>query len=482
MHNKTIASLAKSLQSREFSAVELTQYFLERIENYNPLLNSYITVTKEHALAAAQYADNLLAQNNANILTGIPISHKDIFCTQGIKTSCGSKMLDNFVAPYNATIVKKLISAGTAMLGKLNMDEFAMGSSNENSFYGPVKNPWNLHCVPGGSSGGSASAVAAGLAVAATGSDTGGSIRQPASFCGITGIKPTYGRVSRYGMVAFASSLDQAGIMAKYAEDAAYLLNAIAGFDHNDSTSVKGKFFDFTATLNNSLENIKVGIVQSYLQKLDTKVASVILSAAKELEKLGATLVDIELPHSDAAISAYYVIAPAECSANLARFDGVRYGYRCKDPKNLQDLYERSRAEGFGSEVKHRILIGTYVLSSGFYNAYYCKAQQIRRLVSNDYQNAFRQADVILGPTTPTTAFALASKTAERVDMYNSDIFTVPVNLAGLPAMSIPAGFVDAMPVGVHLTGNYLQEAQLLNVAHRFQQVTDWHLRVPQGF
>lgn len=483
MHHKTIAELSNDLSNKKISSVELTKHFLERIKTHDSKLNSFITITDEHALKAAEAADQLRAQGKAGRLTGIPIAQKDIFCTDGIKTSCGSLMLDSFKSPYDATVVKKLNDAGTVMLGKTNMDEFAMGSSNETSYYGPVRNPWNLDYVPGGSSGGSAAAVAAGLAPGATGTDTGGSIRQPAGLCNITGLKPTYGRVSRYGMIAFASSLDQGGPFAKTAEDVALLLNAMAGFDEHDSTSVNEPVPDYTATLNQSIEGLRIGLPKEYFSEgLNSDVARVIESAIKEYEKLGAKIKEVSLPNSSLSVPAYYVIAPAECSSNLARFDGVRYGYRCKDPVDLKDLYTRSRSEAFGSEVKRRIMIGTYALSAGYYDAYYLKAQKIRRLIRDDFARAFNEVDVLLGPTAPTTAFKLGEKTDDPISMYLSDIYTIAVNLAGLPGMSLPAGFVNNLPVGMQLIGNLFAEAKLLNVAHAYQQVTDWHKRTPEGF
>jgi aspartyl-tRNA(Asn)/glutamyl-tRNA(Gln) amidotransferase subunit A len=483
MHKKTIAELSRALKNKEFSSVELTKHYLDRIKKNDKTLNAFVTRVEESALKEAFSADQQMAKGKITPLTGIPLAHKDIFCTKGIKTSAGSKMLDNFISPYDATVVKKLKEAGTVMLGKLNMDEFAMGSSNENSYYGPVKNPWNLDTVPGGSSGGSAAAVAARLVRVATGTDTGGSIRQPASFCGITGIKPTYGRVSRFGMIAFASSLDQGGVLANSAEDAAVFLNAMMGFDINDSTSVEEPVPDLLATLNDSVRGLKIGLPKEcFTDLMDETVKEKMLAAAKELEKLGAILCDISLPNIELSLPIYYIIAPAECSSNLSRYDGIRYGYRCKDPENLLDMFERSRAEAFGDEVKHRILIGTYVLSSGYYEAYYKKAQKVRQLISNDYQEAFKTVDVILSPTTPSTAFKIGSKMKDRVNMYLSDIFTVSTNLAGLPGLSMPAGFIDNMPIGVQLTGNYFKEAQILNVAHQYQQVTDWHKKIPEGF
>lgn len=482
MHTKTIAELSKLLKDKKISSTELTKHFLNRIKKHNPSLNAFITITEEQALAEAKIADQQIAQGKTTPLTGIPIAHKDIFCTKGIKTSAGSKMLDNFISPYDATVVKKLKEAGTVLLGKLNMDEFAMGSSNENSYYGPVKNPWDLETVPGGSSGGSAVAVAARLMPMATGTDTGGSIRQPASLCGITGIKPTYGRISRFGIIAFASSLDQCGVLVNSAEDAAICLNAMMGFDSHDSTSVDEPVSDLTETLNHHIRGLKIGLPQEcFTAALDHAVKEKIMSAAKELEKLGATLHEISLPTLELSIPAYYIIAPAECSSNLSRYDGIRYGYRCKNPENLLDLFERTRAEAFGDEVKHRILIGTYVLSSGYYEAYYKKAQKIRQLISNDYQQAFKTVDVILTPTTPSVAFKLGSKMDDRINMYLSDIFTVSTNLAGLTGLSMPAGFIDNMPIGVQLTGNYFKEVQILNVAHQYQQVTDWHKNIPAG-
>lgn len=483
MHHKTIAELSRELAAKSISSVELTRHYLDRIRQLDEKLNSFITVTEEHALQAAKLADEQRAQGQAGLLTGIPIAQKDIFCTDGIKTTCGSKMLDNFVAPYDATVVKNLKRAGTVMLGKTNMDEFAMGSSNETSYYGPVKNPWNLAYVPGGSSGGSAAAVAANLAPAATGTDTGGSIRQPAALCGITGIKPTYGRVSRYGMIAFASSLDQGGPLAKTAEDCALLLNAMSGFDEHDSTSVNEPVPDFTANLNDSIKGLRIGLPKEYFSAgLSNDVMTVIQDAIKEYEKMGAIIEEISLPNTGLSVPAYYVIAPAECSSNLARYDGVRYGYRCNDPVDLQDLYKRSRSEGFGSEVKRRIMIGTYVLSAGYYDAYYLKAQRVRRLIRDDFVEAYKKVDVILSPTAPTPAFKLGEKANDPISMYLSDIYTIAINLAGLPGISIPAGFVNQLPIGMQLIGNLFGEAKLLNVAHQYQKATDWHKRIPEGF
>jgi aspartyl-tRNA(Asn)/glutamyl-tRNA(Gln) amidotransferase subunit A len=483
LHEQTIAQLSAGLASGAFSSEELTHAFLQRIERSNPQLNAFITVTAESALAQARAADERRRHGQAGPLTGVPIAHKDIFCTQGVRTSCGSRMLDRFIAPYNATVVERLNAAGAVMLGKTNMDEFAMGSSNETSFYGPVRNPWDLNAVPGGSSGGSAAAVAARLTPGATGTDTGGSIRQPAALCGITGIKPTYGRVSRWGMIAYASSLDQGGPMARTAEDCALLLAVMAGFDPRDSTCVDQPVPDYVAGLNQPLAGLKIGLPKEYFgEGLDSAVAEVVDVAIAEYRKLGAETIEISLPNSQLAIPAYYVVAPAECSSNLARFDGVRYGHRCENPKDLLDLYTRSRAEGFGAEVQRRILVGTFALSAGYYDAYYLKAQQIRRLISDDFRRAFELVDVIAGPTSPTVAFNLGEKVDDPITMYLSDIYTIAVNLAGLPGLSLPAGFVGQRPVGLQLIGNYFAEEQLLNVAHRYQQVTDWHDRIPTGF
>lgn len=481
MHDKTLAELKTGLANQEYSSVELTQHYLDRIKRLDGNYNSFITVTEKQAIEQAKAADTLLANGKASALTGIPIAHKDIFCTAGVKTSCGSKMLDNFVPPYNATVVEKFNQAGTVSLGKTNMDEFAMGSSNESSFYGPVKNPWNTECVPGGSSGGSAAAVAAQLAPAVTGTDTGGSIRQPAALCGITGLKPTYGRVSRYGMIAFASSLDQAGPMTRNAEDAALMLNVMAGLDEQDSTSIDHDIPDYTANLNDHLAGLTIGLPKEYFgEGLNPAVEQAVQAAIKEYEGMGAKIKEISLPNTDLAVPCYYVIAPSEASANLSRFDGVRYGHRCDDPKDLNDLYTRTREEGFGDEVKRRILVGAYALSAGFYDAYYKKAQQIRRLIKNDFVNAFEQVDVIMGPTVPNTAFGLGEKSNDPVAMYLEDIYTISTNLAGLPGMSIPAGFADNKPVGLQLTGNYFAESKLLNVAHQYQQITDWHRQLPK--
>lgn len=483
MHHKTITELAQDLHNKNISSVELTQLYLKRIKKFDEKLNCFITVTEEHALKAAEEADKKLARGNAPPLTGIPIAHKDIFCTKGILTSCGSKILENFIAPYDATVVKNLKEAGTVMLGKTNMDEFAMGSSSESSYFGPVKNPWNLAFVPGGSSGGSSAAVAASLVPGSTGTDTGGSIRQPAGLCGVTGLKPTYGRVSRYGMIAFASSLDQGGAFAKSAQDIALLLQAMAGFDERDSTSINEEVPDYTAKLNDSIKGLRIGLPKEYFsQDLNADVANLIHSAIKEYEKLGAIVQEISLPNTALSTPAYYVIAPAECSSNLARYDGVRYGYRCKNPKDLEDLYKRTRSEGFGKEVKRRIMIGTYALSAGYFDAYYLKAQKIRRLIRNDFDSAFKQVDIILSPTTPGPAFKLGEKISDPISMYLSDIFTIAINLAGLPGISLPVGFVNSLPIGMQLIGNIFGEAKLLNVAHQYQQITDWHKQMPEDF
>ncbi|MDB3966667.1 Asp-tRNA(Asn)/Glu-tRNA(Gln) amidotransferase subunit GatA [Porticoccaceae bacterium] len=482
MYNLTVAELVKGLQSKAFSSVELTQHFLDRIASLNPDYNAVITVTADQALKAAAEADKRLAAGNAPALCGVPILHKDIFCTNGVRTSCGSKMLDNFIPPYNATVVENFEQAGAVVLGKTNMDEFAMGSSNETSFYGPVKNPWATDSVPGGSSGGSAAAIAARLAPAATATDTGGSIRQPAALCGITGLKPTYGRVSRWGMIAFASSLDQAGPMARTAEDCALLLNCMASVDDKDSTNIDHKIDDYSASLNNPVKGLKIGVPKEYFSEgLNPGTEKVVRQALAELEAQGAELIDISLPNSGLSVPAYYVIAPAEASANLSRFDGVKYGYRCENPKDLQDMYSRTRAEGFGEEVQRRILIGTYCLSAGYYDAYYGKAQQVRQLIRQDFAQAFKQVDVILGPTCPSPAFKFGSKGDDPVAMYLEDIYTIATNLAGLPGMSVPCGMVDDKPVGLQIIGNYFEESLMLNVAHQYQQVTDWHSAAPEG-
>ncbi len=490
-HTKSVTELSAMLQAGEVSSVELTQYFLDRINSCDEKLNIFITISDEQALEQARESDEKLKAGNAPLLTGVPIAHKDIFCTYGVKTSCASKMLDNFISPYDATVVTNMREAGVVMLGKTNMDEFAMGSSNETSYYGAVKNPWNLKAVPGGSSGGSAAAVAARLAPAATGTDTGGSIRQPAAFCGITGIKPTYGRVSRFGMIAFASSLDQAGPMGQSASDCALLLNAMSGFDEKDSTSIEKEVPDYSADLDKPLAGLRIGLPKEYFENKDggmnAEVESVIKTALDQYKAMGAELVEIELPNSNLSVPVYYVVAPAECSANLSRFDGVRYGYRCEDPKDLNDMYTRSRGEAFGQEVQRRIMVGAYALSSGYYDAYYLKAQQLRHLISDDFKKAYEKVDVIMAPATPDTAFNIGEKSDDPIAMYLSDIYTIAVNLAGIPAMSIPVGFVnsgsnESMPVGMQIMGNYFEEARLLNVAHKYQQVTDWHTRLPEEF
>lgn len=483
LHQKTLAELASGLAARDFSSRELTRHFLDRIKKHDGELNSFITVCEELALQQADAADATRAAGQAHALTGIPLAQKDIFCTKGVKTSCASKMLDNFISPYDAAVIERFNAAGAVMLGKTNMDEFAMGSSNETSFYGAVKNPWDVRKVPGGSSGGSAASVAARLAPAATGTDTGGSIRQPAALCNLTGLKPTYGRISRWGMIAFASSLDQAGPMAQSAEDCALMLNVMAGHDARDSTSIAQAVPDYMASLNADIRGLRIGLPRQYFgDGLDADVAKVIAAAIAELEKLGARVVDIDLPTSELAVPAYYVIAPAECSSNLSRFDGVRFGHRCDNPKDLTDLYKRSRAQGFGAEVKRRIMVGTYALSAGYYDAYYLQAQKVRRLIKDDFTRAFEQCDVIAGPTSPSVAFGLGEKQANPIAMYLSDIYTIATNLAGLPGMSLPAGFSQNLPVGLQLIGNFWSEGRLLNVAHRYQQVTDWHRKIPQAF
>ncbi|MGJ8524923.1 Glutamyl-tRNA(Gln) amidotransferase subunit A [Halomonadaceae bacterium LMG 33818] len=480
MLDLTLADMARGLNAGEFTSTELIRGLLARIDQYGADTNSFITVTADRALAQAEAADTLRAQGNASFLTGAPIALKDNYCTQDVLTTAASRILSNFVSPYSATIVSKLEDAGTISLGKTNMDEFAMGSSNENSFYGAVKNPWDNTLVPGGSSGGSAAAVAAGLVPAAMGSDTGGSIRQPAAFCGITGLKPTYGRVSRYGIIAYASSLDQAGPIARSAEDCALLLNAIAGHDSRDSTSVSRVVPDYTAELDTPLKGLKIGLPVEYFgEGLDPQVEKAIREAVRVYESLGATVIDVSLPHTHLAIPTYYVIASAEASSNLSRYDGVRFGYRCKNPADLEDLYKRTRAEGFGEEVKRRILIGTHTLSEGFFDAYYRKAQKVRRLIRQDFLDAFEKVDVLMGPATPTTAFELGAK-MDPVSMYLQDIYTIAINLAGIPGISVPAGFVEHRPVGLQILAPHFAESHLLNVAHIFQQHTDWHTRRPQ--
>ena len=483
MQQLTLSQISQSLANKDFSAVELAQTLLTRIKTLDPQLNSFISLTEALALTQAKDADARRAAGESGALLGAPIGHKDLFCTQDVLTSCGSKILSGFKAPYNATVVEKLAAAGTVTLGKLNMDEFAMGSANESSHYGAVKNPWDLTRVPGGSSGGSAAAVAARLLPAATGTDTGGSIRQPAALTNLTGLKPTYGRVSRWGMIAYASSLDQGGPLARTAEDCALLLQAMAGFDPKDSTSVDQPVDDYLAALNQPLSGLRIGLPREYFGSgLDSRIADKVMAVIEALKKLGATVKDISLPNMQHAIPAYYVIAPAEASSNLSRFDGVRFGYRCENPVNLEDLYKRSRGEGFGAEVKRRIMVGTYALSAGYYDAYYIKAQQIRRLIKNDFVAAFNEVDLIIGPTTPNPAWKLGEKNNDPVAAYLEDIYTITANLAGIPGLSMPAGFVDGLPVGVQLLAPYFQEARLLNVAHQYQQVSDWHQQAPAGF
>ncbi|TIC86066.1 Asp-tRNA(Asn)/Glu-tRNA(Gln) amidotransferase subunit GatA [Crenobacter intestini] len=481
MIEATLKEQSVQLANKDVSAVELATAYLARIDALNPALNALVTLDRERTLAAAAAADARRAAGDAHALTGVPLVHKDIFCQQGWKTGCGSKMLDNFVSPYSAHVVERCDAAGMVTLGRTNMDEFAMGSSNENSFHGAVKNPWDTAAIPGGSSGGSAAAVAARLAPVATGTDTGGSIRQPASHCGITGIKPTYGVVSRFGMVAYASSLDQGGPLAQTAEDCALMLNVMAGFDARDSTSVERAAEDYTRDLEKPLTGLRVGLPREYFAEgLAPDVARVVDGAVAELKAQGAEVVEVSLPNTQLSIPSYYVIAPAEASANLSRFDGVRYGYRAPEYKDLVEMYEKTRAQGFGEEVKRRIMVGTYVLSHGYYDAYYLKAQKIRRLIANDFQSAFEHCDVILGPVAPTAAFNLGEKSGDPVQMYLSDIYTLSVNLAGLPGMSVPAGFADnGRPIGLQIIGNYFSEAKMLNVAHRFQCATDWHRRAP---
>ncbi len=480
MHSNCLSEHSAALRNKTYSSVELTQHYLKRIDSAKAL-NAFITVTEELALEQAQYADRMLHDNKAHALTGIPMAHKDLFCTKGVLTTCGSKILSNFVSPYDATVVEKLKQQGMVILGKTNMDEFAMGSSNETSYYGAVKNPWDVQRVPGGSSGGSAAAVSARLVPVATATDTGGSIRQPAAFCGLTGIKPSYGRVSRYGMVAFASSLDQGGLVTRNARDAAMVLQAMSGFDQRDSTSLQLPVPDYGNVLEQSIRGKTIGLPKEFFNDdVDADIADAIQQAIRELQALGAKTVEVELPNSEVGIPCYYVIAPAEASSNLARFDGVRYGYRTENYTDLDDMYEKTRAEGFGAEVKRRIMIGTYVLSSGYYDAYYIKAQKLRRMIADDFSRAFEKCDLIAGPTTPSTAFVIGEKNDDPVAMYLNDIFTNAANLAGLPAMSIAAGFDDKnLPIGLQLIGKYLDESTLLTVAHQFQQQTDWHLKIP---
>ena len=483
MHEYTLMELSRLLHGREVSSVELVNSYLHRAEQFNDGLNCFISLFPEHALERAKAADGLIAAGEAGPLTGLPVAHKDIFCTAGFKTSCASKMLDNFIAPYDATATERIDAAGGVMIGKTNMDEFAMGSSSETSFYGPVKNPWDTDRVPGGSSGGSACAVSARLVPAATATDTGGSIRQPAALCGVTGLKPTYGRVSRYGMIAYASSLDQGGPITQTAQDAAMLLSAMSGYDPRDATSADVNVDNYLDALNKEIKGLKIGLPREYFSaELERPITDALDGALKLFEQAGASIVDIELPHTELSIPVYYVIASAECSSNLSRYDGVRFGHRCTDPGDIMDLFCRSRSEGFGNEVKRRIMTGTYVLSAGYYDAYYLKAQRLRRLLRDEFRAALEQVDVIVTPTTPTAAFPLGSRLDDPVAMYLSDIYTVSVNLAGLPAISIPAGFSNGLPVGMQIIGNYFQEAALLNVAHQYQQMTDWHKHMPGGW
>jgi aspartyl-tRNA(Asn)/glutamyl-tRNA(Gln) amidotransferase subunit A len=483
LHSKSMSELTAGLESGEFTSVELTQALLERIAAHDAKLNALITVTGDAALAAAARADADRAAGNTGPLNGLPVIHKDIFCTQGVKTSCGSKMLDNFVSPYDATVVERMAAAGAVMLGKSNMDEFAMGSSNETSYYGPVHNPWDLECSPGGSSGGSAASVAARLVPGATATDTGGSIRQPAALTNTVGLKPTYGRVSRYGMIAFASSLDQAGSITRTAEDGARMLGVMAGFDERDSTSVDAPVPDYLAEIGDSIKGLRVGIVRQHFDEgLDAECGVKVKEAIAVLESLGATTVEVDLPNIDLSVPTYYVVAPAECSSNLSRFDGVRFGHRAENPEDLFDLYCRSRGEGFGDEVKRRIMTGTYALSAGYYDAYYLKAQQVRQLIADDFRKAFADVDVIAGPTTPTPAFKLGDKVDDPITMYLNDIYTIGANLAGLPAISVPCGFVSDLPIGLHLVGTHFAESTLLRCAHQYQQQTDWHTACPEDF
>jgi aspartyl-tRNA(Asn)/glutamyl-tRNA(Gln) amidotransferase subunit A len=483
LHAATAAELARGLRAKRYSAVEVAGHFLARIERANPALNAFVTVTRERALADAKRADERLARGEGGPLTGVPVAHKDIFCTTGILTSCGSRMLSNFVSPYDATVVERLDAAGMVLLGKTNMDEFAMGSSNETSFYGPVKNPWDERKVPGGSSGGSAAAVAARIAPVATGTDTGGSIRQPGALTGLTGFKPTYGRVSRYGMIAFASSLDQAGVLAQSAEDAALVLGAMAGHDPRDSTSVDAPVPDYAAALDKPVKGLKIGIIREFFgEGLDAATGDAVRAAIEHFRKEGAHVKEVSLPALPLSVPTYYVVAPAECSSNLSRFDGVRFGHRCKDPKDLTDLYKRTRGEGFGAEVKRRIMTGTYVLSAGYYDAYYLKAQKVRSLINADFKRAFGEVDVLMGPTAPTPAFDIGAKTDDPILMYLNDIYTIGANLAGLPAVSVPCGLVGGLPVGLQVIGPHFAEERLLAAAHAWQRATDWHRRMPAAY
>jgi len=482
IHLLSLAELAKGLSSGDFSSRELTELLLSRVEKHQSL-NAFISITADRALADADACDKARSKGNAGALCGLPIVYKDIFCTKGVLTTCGSRILEDFVAPYDATVVERLSSAGAVMLGKTNMDEFAMGSSNETSYFGPVRNPWDTECAPGGSSGGSAAAVAARLTPAATGTDTGGSIRQPASLTGTVGLKPTYGRVSRYGMIAFASSLDQAGVITRTTEDAAMLLAVMAGFDERDSTSVDHPVADYVGGLTAPMKGRKIGIVRQHFDEgLDEQCAARVKDALSALEQQGAELIEVDLPNLDLSVPTYYVVAPAECSSNLSRFDGVRFGHRADNAKDLFDLYCRSRGEGFGAEVKRRIMTGTYVLSAGYYDAYYLKAQKVRQLISQDFKNAFEKVDVIAGPTTPTPAFRLGDKTDDPITMYLNDIYTIGANLAGLPGISVPCGFVNGLPVGLQLVGPHFAEETILACAHQYQMVSDWHRQCPEAY
>ena len=481
MQNLSLKELSEGLKQKKFSSEELTKFFLNRLDLHNSSINAFITIDKDKSLAMAKRADEIIKEGNQDYLTGIPIAQKDIFCAEGWKTSCGSKMLDNFIAPYDSTVISKFNEAGAVNLGKTNMDEFAMGSSNETSFYGNVKNPWDIKTVPGGSSGGSAAAVAGMLAPAATATDTGGSIRQPASLCGLTGLKPTYGLVSRYGMIAFASSLDQAGPMCHTAEDCAAMMNVMSGHDPKDSTSIQREKENYLTGINNPIKGLKIGVPKEFFSEgLDPEVEKIIEQGISEYKKLGAEIVEISLPNNHLSIPVYYVIAPAEASSNLSRYDGVRYGYRTKDYDDLMDMYCKTREEGFGDEVKRRIMIGTYVLSAGYYDAYYLKAQKIRRLISEDFKKAFEKCDVILGPSAPSVAFPIGDKKEDPLKMYMQDVYTISTNLAGLPGLSMPGGLMNNLPVGIQLIGNYFSEAKLLNIAHIFQTNTNWHNLTPE--
>ena len=483
MQNLTLKELSEGLKQKKFSSLELTKFFLNRLDLHNSSINAFITIDKDKSLAMAKRADEIIKEGNEDYLTGIPIAQKDIFCAEGWKTTCGSKMLDNFIAPYDSTVISKFNAAGAVNLGKTNMDEFAMGSSNETSFYGNVKNPWDIKTVPGGSSGGSAAAVAGMLAPAATATDTGGSIRQPASLCGLTGLKPTYGLVSRYGMIAFASSLDQAGPMCHTAEDCAAMMNVMSGHDPKDSTSIEREKENYLTGINNSIKGLKIGVPKEFFSEgLDPEVEKIIEQGISEYKKLGAEIVEISLPNNHLSIPVYYVIAPAEASSNLSRYDGVRYGYRTKEYDDLMDMYCKTREEGFGDEVKRRIMIGTYVLSAGYYDAYYLKAQKIRRLISEDFKKAFEKCDVILGPSAPSVAFPIGDKKEDPLKMYMQDVYTISTNLAGLPGLSMPGGLMNNLPVGIQLIGNYFSEAKLLNIAHVFQTNTNWHNLTPEEF